>query len=123
MSIFLAFRSKREDELDWVENPVVISNSTRIEFTTTSANVVLFGSKLRKCYTPMDYTELGKIELSRLGVAYTTVLSNIKTGVCIHGCFASIPFIVSGPFPYRLLPLCNGERVDGPNGLYISYGG
>ena len=123
MEIFLAFRSEREDELVWVQAPVIDINGTLIEFTPTSAKVVISGASFISGLTPKDYTELAAVELSKVGVAFTTMSRNITRGVCVHGPFVSVPFTVSGPFPHRLLPHCDGTRVDGPKGFFTSYGG
>ena len=123
MSVFLAFQSEREDELVWVTDPVININDTCLEFTTTSAKVVISGKCLEGMHTPSEYVELAIVKLSRIGVSPFSLSREITRGVCIHGPFVSVPFTVSGPFPHRLLTHCRGERVDGPNGFFTSYGG
>jgi len=123
MDVFLAFLDKQGTGLEWVKDPELKFADIELQFTAASAKVVICGDKLKGKVSPLDYTELAQIELSRLGVSFTTMLPDIKTGVCIHGRYVDVPFIVSGPLPHRLLLLCSGERVAGPTGFYTTYGG
>ena len=123
MAVFLAVVNETGDGMLWIKDPMIRLDEVEIHFTPSTAKVVLYGTKAVAVPTTAEIVEQVKIELSRLGLGYTMILSTLDIGACVHGPYIGVPFILSGPLPYWLLSNCDGELVDEPHGLHTRYGG
>ena len=123
MAVFLAVVNEQGDGVLWVKDPVIHLDEVEICFTPSTAKVMLYGTKAVAIVDTAEIVEQVKIELSRLGLGYTMILSTLDIGACVHGPYIGVPFILSGPLPYWLLPNCYGELVAEPHGLHTRYGG
>jgi len=121
--VFLAVSKECGEGVTWIRDPVIRLDEVEINFTPSTAKIVLYGTKAASVVVTDKVIEQAKIELSRLGLGYTMMLPALDIGACVHGPYIGVPFVLSGPLPYWLLSKCEGVAVKEPYGLHTRYGG